>query len=234
MYNSPINAVIGYNGFVGSIIARKQKHFTSYNSSNIRYISELEHDIIYCAGAQAKKWWANENPESDWNCIKLLIDSLENVKCNKLVLISTIGVYDNNAYGHNRKKLEDKLCDMFPDNISIYRLPAVFGTGLKKNLLFDLMNNTIQSPININDSFQWYNVNNIISDINSTKQNTVINEFFTEPISNKELLNLFSKKFDTIDDLNNCIVQNIIPATGYFIKKNNVLLDLKKFINGNN
>ena len=234
MHNHPINAVIGYNGFVGNIISRNQKHFTAYNSSNIEYISELNHDIIYCAGAQAKKWWANENPESDWNSIKLLIDSLQTVECNKLILISTIGIYDDNAYGYNRKKLEDSLCDIFHDKISIYRLPAVFGTGLKKNLLFDLMNNSIQHPININDSYQWYNVNNILSDINKLETTSKVTEFFTEPISNKDLLNLFSTKFNTIDDPIKSTVQNIIPADGYFMTRDNVLFDLKKFIYGNN
>jgi hypothetical protein len=43
------------------------------------------------------------------------------------------------AYGRNRRALEAFCADHF-DRCLIVRLPALFGTGLKKNFLFDIMN----------------------------------------------------------------------------------------------
>ena len=183
-----LNSIIGYNGFIGNILARNQNHFLGYNSSNIKHISEVEHNTIYCSGVQSRKWWANENPDEDWLGIELLINSLKNVNCEKFILISTIGIYENDSYGVNRKKLEDILLNMFGNKLKIYRLPAVFGNGLKKNLLFDMITNSLRNPINIRDQYQWYNVNNIMKDINENLHNDNIIELFNEPIENNDLI----------------------------------------------
>jgi len=71
----------------------------------------------------------------------------------RFVLISTVAVLagfaasseddaafeSTTAYGVNRRRLEVFVAERFPGAL-IVRLPALFGPGLKKNFLFDMMN----------------------------------------------------------------------------------------------
>lgn len=227
-----MNAVIGHTGFIGSIL-KKDISGDYFNRENINSLCNKSYNIVYCAGVSAIKWYANKHPEEDKKNIDDLFRNLINLKCKKFVLISTISIYDNEPYGINRKNFEDDLIKIFKDRLLIVRLPAVFGDGIKKNLLFDILNNSLISKINIKDKYQWYNVNNIKFDIDkfldSDKQ---IVELYPEPITNKELISIFSKEIDIIDDEKNSYIQNRIPKEGYFYSSDKVINELKKFING--
>jgi hypothetical protein len=76
------------------------------------------------------------------------------VRARRFVLISTIAVLDDagagytestarfeteKAYGRHRRELEERMLGQF-DHCHVLRLPALFGPGLKKNFLFDLLN----------------------------------------------------------------------------------------------
>ena len=125
---------------------------------------------MVCAGVSAVKWLANKEPERDWQGIQRLMDSLASVSARSFVLISTIDVYRESAgmtecdtppveglhpYGLHRLRLEAFVAERFP-NHSIVRLPALFGTGLKKNAIFDLLHDNMTDKIVPNAAFQWY------------------------------------------------------------------------------
>ena len=57
----------------------------------------------------------------------------------------------------NRKMLEYFVKNNF-QNYLIIRLPGIFGTGLKKNVIYDLMNKNELQKIYSNDYFQWYDL----------------------------------------------------------------------------
>ena len=147
------SALIGYTGFVGSNILLQQPFGFTYNSKNIEEIKNKTFDLIVCAGAPGTKWIANKNPEADLASINKLIENLQTVTCKKLVLISTIDVYSPvlgvnentkidlstlQPYSKHRRMLEEFVENKF-DSLVI-RLPGIFGTGLKKNVIFDLLN----------------------------------------------------------------------------------------------
>ncbi len=147
-------ALIGYTGFVGSNL-KDQFDFTHlYNSKNIEEIVNEDYDLVVCAGIRAQKWYANQYPEEDLKSIDDLFNVLKNVKTRYFVLISTIDVFpdcdevdestffdvsNHHAYGKNRKYAEELAIKYF-EKVSILRLPALFGKGLKKNFIYDLMN----------------------------------------------------------------------------------------------
>jgi len=98
-------------------------------------------------------WVADANPEVDRANLQRLAFHIESASVDRLILISTIAVLDDvsaghtesgacyetvKAYGRNRRELELRLME-HPGAI-IIRLPALFGPGLKKNFIFDLMN----------------------------------------------------------------------------------------------
>lgn len=85
--------------------------------------------------------------------INILLNHLQKVKARKFILISTIDVYDKpvdvdentiinvqglQPYGLHRYYVENWVKSNFDDYL-ILRLPALFGKGLKKNFIFDLL-----------------------------------------------------------------------------------------------
>lgn len=147
-------ALIGHTGFVGGNLMRARTFGAMFNSGSISEIAGREFDLVVCAGAPATMWLANKDPEADAANLKRLIDRLTAARIGQLVLISTIAVFDDvsagytedtaafeteKAYGRNRRALEVAASEAF-NKVHVVRLPALFGPGLRKNYLFDLLN----------------------------------------------------------------------------------------------
>lgn len=173
------NALIGYSGFVGSTLL-KQAHFSAlYRSTNIQEIENCEYDLVVCAGAPAKKWIANREPSNDRKKIDSLIDHLRTIKCKTFILISTVDIFkdpigvdestpvdesDLHAYGLHRRLLEKFVEQHFP-NYLIVRLPGLVGPGLRKNVIFDFLNNNNLHAIDSRGVYQFYPMTNLWYDI---------------------------------------------------------------------
>lgn len=149
-----MNALVGYTGFVGSNILLKGKIDKCYNSSNIKDAYGLQPDLLIYAGVKAEKYLANNAPEEDMKSILQAQENIKRINPKKLVLISTIDVFKKpvnvdertpidgdglQAYGRNRYMLECWVRENFEDAL-IIRLPGLFGKNLKKNFIFDIIN----------------------------------------------------------------------------------------------
>ena len=200
------SCIIGYTGFVGFNLCQQTEFDDYYNSKNINDIKNKSYETVVCCGIDAKKWIANKDPENDLQKIKSLLEILKTVKCNRFIHISTIDVYGDisagldechpvspsHPYGENRLYAEMELQKIFK-NIIIVRLPGLFGYGLKKNIVYDLINNKCDS-IDLKSKFQWYYLGDLWNDIKRIicLNGKVVN-LFTEPITNKEIFDIFSK-----------------------------------------
>jgi hypothetical protein len=173
------HALIGHTGFVGGTLLRQRPFDATFNSRNIEAIRGGRFDRVVCAGVSAVKWLANKEPEADWQGIRRLMDCLAQVSAGHFVLISTIDVYRDpvglterdapptdglHPYGRHRLALEAFVAEKFRSN-TIVRLPALFGTGLKKNAVFDLMTGNMTDRIVPNAAFQWYPLRRLGSDL---------------------------------------------------------------------
>jgi len=152
--NSLNTALIGYTGFVGQNLKAQYQFNHLYNSQNYRDIEDKSFDLVVCSGIQASMWLANNSPADDWQNIQALLDTLRTIKANKFVLISSIAIYHhpvkdvyedthspeiNTPYGFHRYRAEEEIKELFENHL-IVRLPALFGPGLKKNFIYDLLN----------------------------------------------------------------------------------------------
>lgn len=153
-------ALVGYTGFVGSnLYARARNRIKGvYNSQNVEKAYGLEPEVLIYAGVRAEKYLANSAPERD---LELILEAEKNIQAinpQRLVLISTIDVYQNpvgvdesdsalsvgkggtgngiQPYGLNRYYLEAWARKNYPDAL-IIRLPALYGFHLKKNFIYD-------------------------------------------------------------------------------------------------
>ncbi len=199
-------ALIGHTGFVGSNLKQQYDFTDLYNSKNFQEMKNQEYDLIVCAGVSAVKWMANKEPEKDLNKIKVLEDVLATVNTKQFILISTIDVYPitqgkdedfdcssmkNHAYGTHRLAFE-KFCDDKFDNCNIARLPGLVGEGLKKNVIYDLLNDNCLEMINTKSSYQYYYLKYLWKDIQiAIKNNIKLINLFTEPIQTQEIYKTF-------------------------------------------
>ena len=202
-------ALIWYTGFVWSNILKQNTFTDLYNSKNISDIKWKEYDLIVCAWVKAVKWWANQNPDNDLEWIKLLINNLKKVKTTKIILISTIDVYpepievnedfdfinlnktNHHSYWLNRIFLETFIKNTF-SNYSIIRLPWLFWEWLKKNIIYDLLNNNMLWNIIPNFNIQYYYLWNIWNDIKKVISNDLkIVNFNSEPILSSKIKDTF-------------------------------------------
>ena len=173
------DALVGYTGFVGSNLMAAHEFGAKFNSKNISDIEGQSFGLLVCAGAPAKKWYANLHPEEDRETLNGLMAHLAKVKAERIVLISTVDVFRNpyladentpvdmeglNAYGLNRRRLEIFVREHF-GHVLIVRLPGLVGKGLKKNILFDFHNNNEVQKIDSRGVFQFYPVSRLWDDI---------------------------------------------------------------------
>ena len=173
-------ALIGHTGFVGGTLLAAGGFTHGFNRSDIHEMRGQEFGEVICAGIPAVKWLANKEPEQDRAAIAALLDVLATVRADRFVLISTIDVYPdpsqpldesaglaglaNQPYGLHRFEVEQFVAGHFADH-AIVRLPALFGDGLKKNALFDLLNDNQVEKINPAAEFQWYPTRRLTLDI---------------------------------------------------------------------
>jgi len=174
-----MTAIIGFSGFVGSTLIKQEKFMSRYRSTDIGEIDGKTFDTVVCAGAPAQKWIANREPEADRKKIEALIAHLKTIHCKTFILISTVDVFKSSigvdedtlvdesglhAYGLNRRLLETFVESHFPNHL-IVRLPGLIGPGLRKNIIFDFLNDNNLQAIDSRGVFQFYPMVNLWYDI---------------------------------------------------------------------
>jgi nucleoside-diphosphate-sugar epimerase len=195
------SALIGYTGFVGGNLLRQRSFDACFNSKNIDELAGRSFDLIVCAGARAEKWKANAEPERDLDNIELLIRALSHADARRLVLISTVDVFANpngvdeesrvsttglHAYGRNRRLLEEVLSSRF--DACVVRLPGLYGPGLKKNAIFDLLHDHETDKIDSRGVFQFYGVDRLWRDIEIALDNELsLVHLVTTPVSVRDV-----------------------------------------------
>jgi nucleoside-diphosphate-sugar epimerase len=197
-------ALIGYTGFVGGNLLA-QAHFDHlYHSKNIGEICGKAFEMVVCAGAPAAKWKANQFPQEDFDNIRFLMDNLDQTRAIIFVLISTVDVYPNpdgvsettlidetrlDPYGRHRYMLERFVVEKFP-RVNILRLPGLYGPGLKKNIIYDLLHQNALHLTHHQSVFQFYNLRELWKDMLTVLHHDLpLVNISTEPVSVDEIAN---------------------------------------------
>ncbi len=125
------------------------------------------------------------------------MDSLQEVSAGCLVLISTVDVYRMppavdeetpidphvlDPYGRHRFFLEEFVRRQFKNSI-IIRLPGLFGQGLKKNFIYDLLHHNRPDLTDRDSVFQFYDLAHLWTDLQKvSSMNLPLINFATEPV----------------------------------------------------
>jgi nucleoside-diphosphate-sugar epimerase len=163
------SALIGHSGFVGSNLRRAAPFDVLIDSSNVDEMRGRSFALVVCAGARAEKWKANQDPAADLAGIERLASVLREVRAERFVLVSTVDVFEvpagldesapadaRHAYGRHRRMLEQLCEDRFA--AQVLRLPGLFGPGLKKNAVYDLLHDNQVEKIHPGSTYQFYDV----------------------------------------------------------------------------
>ncbi|MFD1776552.1 NAD-dependent epimerase/dehydratase family protein [Paenibacillus rhizophilus] len=249
------SCLIGYTGYVGSTLLRSTAFDDLYNSKNVDDIKGKDYDLVVCAAAPAVKWKANKNPEEDLQNIEKIIGNLKTITAKKFVLISTVDVYKNpievdeeteiipeevTPYGRHRFYLEEFIQKKFPNHLVI-RLPGLFGEGLKKNFIYDLIHTNCLHLTHRDSQFQFYNMDSLWNDIKTAlNQSLSLVNFVIEPVSAHEVAEAaLNITFDNVTenppvyyDMRSkySYLFNNHESEGYFKNKNEILSEITAFI----
>ena len=199
-------SLVGYTGFVGGNLLLQARFDRRYNSRNIHEIRGQSFSHMIVSAAQAKKWWANQHPQEDWEGIERLLEDLSHCRADRVTLISTIDVLGSaagltehdapdmdklTAYGLHRWQLEEAVRAQF-EEVLVVRLPGLFGHGLKKNVIYDLLHDNALEQIQPQSSYQYYDLSRLWSDMGTAwKHQLPTIHLFPEPLQTAELLQTF-------------------------------------------
>jgi hypothetical protein len=249
--------LVGNTGLIGTTLKDSISFDYEFNSSNINDLVSLKIDDdtdVYLSCLSAEKWKVNKDPQSDLNNVLKIIEILSTKRFRNIILYSTIDVYegapeysDENiapkipglSYGSNRYLFELLVkSNLTYSKLLIIRLPALFGKYIKKNILFDLLNNNQIEKIKIKSQYQWYNLNNLVTDSNSLLQNSLFENryfcinLFSEPIETSKIVEFFNKT-KLVDNKNEGTFYNYrtkYAPTGYIKSSVDILNDIHDFI----
>ena len=216
-----MKSLVGYTGFVGQNICAKTNFDGLYNSKNVQDSFGTCPDLLVFSGLPAEKFLANKNPEQDIAKVNTAIENIKKIAPKQIVLISTIDVYPIPAnvdedtlipseggsyYGKHRLLLEEFIEDYSNNNLVI-RLPGLYGRGIKKNFIYDLIH-IIPSLLNERKYQELSEKSPII------KENYILNEngfYKLNPISGADKIKL-KKEFERL----NFTALNFTDSRGIF------------------
>lgn len=137
-------ALFGANGFVGkslssSLSANGDYHVVSVTRDNYAASIGKFYNIVINAAMPAARFWAKNNPGKDFQeSVEKTANILYGCTFDKFVQISTVSARCqlDTVYGRHKLAAEN-LCN-YGNNL-IVRLSSMFGDGLKKGVLIDML-----------------------------------------------------------------------------------------------
>ncbi len=248
----PTDGLVGYSGLVGSHLAARAEEANRFNSKSIETIRGRRFDVLFLAGLPAAKWIANRDPDADLRNTMALFSHLEHVEARKVLLVSTVDVYplprgvdettriDDtlcHPYGKHRLLFERLVAARFPTQI--LRLPALFGDGLKKNVVFDFLHRHQVDLIDSRGSFQFYDLARLSRDVDRLLASSVrLLNVTSEPVSVSDVGEVCLGEPFVNDrggsppsyDVRSVHAELFGGMDGYLYDRETVLADLRRFV----
>jgi len=138
--------IVGSNGFLGRTLSNASKNFdydiNNVTRKNFEHFKKEKFDVLINTATPSKKYWASNNPHLDFQAtVSLTADLVYNWNYEKFIQISSLSVNDsksNHPYAINKKAAE--VISSYKKSL-IVRLSNLYGKGLNKGPLYDLLIN---------------------------------------------------------------------------------------------
>lgn len=192
--------ILGHTGFVGQTVYKymsKSHHVQGINSKT-KSIPTGEFDVVINCAGSSKKYLAHENPSKDFYINASVFSTVLKLNMKKFIHISSIdaGAIVDNNYTRSKLAMEECVQLYFPD-ATILRLGGMIGDGLKKNVIYDIINNqnlhiTFDSICNYISTQEVAKIIEKVIDLNIKK--ITITVASSKPITVKEIIKEAKKK----------------------------------------
>ena len=191
--------ILGGEGFIGSAFVRYCKNnsinFISINKKNYKDFIGSRCDILINANGNSKKYLAQQDEMFDFDASTRSVKrSLVDFIFNKYVYLSASDVYSNTGLlskTHEKFKIDVKkisnygfhkylaeLCVIHgAKNWLIFRLGGFVGANLKKNPVFDIVNNK-NLQVHENSKFQFMETDKTAEIVFKMIKKNLLNEIF--------------------------------------------------------
>jgi len=198
---------LGRNGFIGS---------TVFDILSKKYsMKETGHCdvLVNCAGF-AITYIAQKNPELMRHVEDVTFERISKHSFDRLIHISSIYVEANpdENYAVIKKEVEDRLFDTF-DDVLVLRLGSVLGKGLKKNAVYDLVN---ERPL-------WVSADSVYNYISTEDVANIIIKLIEHP--RQGILRVGSSESISISDIAKLLHKD--PTYGN-INYNDIVMDVSE------
>ena len=174
-----MDALIGHTGLVGGTLLRQRSFDVCFHRANLHTLADQRFELMVISALPAEKWRANAQPAQDLANMQLLLHALDGVSAERVALVSTIDVYvqpvgvteddepgQASPYGAHRLAFEHALRQRWP-GMTVLRLPGLFGPGLKKNALHDLLHDHEVERLHPDGVLQWYPLQRLWQDVST-------------------------------------------------------------------
>lgn len=248
-----LTAVLGSTGLMGSTVVRQRPVAAGFHRPDLEEAAKQPWGWLWVAAAPAEKWIANEDPERDLAGIDRVAEVVARTRAEQVVLISTVDVYPNPVqvveddtkrsadhpvpYGRNRLYLEERVREAHPTAL-VLRLPGVFGSGFKKNLVYDLLHERPEEFTHRDSSFQMYDLGRLCDDAECAVAAglTTVN-LATEPVTAQEIAReVFDRELTNETrvvaryDVRTAYASILGGRCQYLTSRNEVLEALRRFV----
>jgi len=180
---------LGNSGFIGNAVSEILARSFSVNNSK-------EYDILVNCAGFSRMYEGSKNPEKMRSVENSIFDRITAISFDRLIHISTvyIDVYPDDIYSKIKIDMENRILNKYP-NATILRLGGVVGPGLKKNVVFDLLNN--KQLFVTEDSVYNYistgEIAEIVAHIINNPQAGIINVAASSSISSHDIAAMLNK-----------------------------------------
>jgi dTDP-4-dehydrorhamnose reductase len=214
-------AIIGGNGFLGSVLFEKLSEsysVTNLTRNNIHDYKSTPFDLVINSNGNSNKFWANMNPLEDFDLsTKSVYWSLLNLKYKSYLYISSVDAGVKNYYGLN-KRLSEEIVKSFLDAYVILRCSVILGKGMKKGVVKDILDGSevFVTPDSQLQFITAEEIANIVKRIIDTGvSGTTLNVCGKDPVSVADIATMLKKpiKYSTVlntqkfnDDVDNLLI----------------------------
>jgi nucleoside-diphosphate-sugar epimerase len=180
--------IIGHKGFIGNTIYNYfiDKHSVFTIEKKTKNIPKEEFDIVINCAGNAKKYLSEKKPFEDVLTNAKIFHTILQLKIKKFIHISSISASEipNNNYTIS-KLISENYSKLYFPNCIILRIGGVIGPNLKKNVVFDIINNknlfiTFDSTYNYISTHEIAKIIEKIIKLNI--KNEIINVAASQPI----------------------------------------------------
>ena len=137
--------VVGHTGFVGRVVYR---HFCDFGhevcgiNSSTKEMPTGKFELVVNAAGSSVKYMARENPGLDFEQSVGVFSTIVKLKSDNFIQISSIDAGGDTASNYTKSKLVAEYCArMYFPNVTVLRLGGLVGPGLRKNVVYDIINN---------------------------------------------------------------------------------------------